>query len=612
MKRIVPVLLSSLLILPALHAQEITSLDELLAAHLAAIGGKTEIHALHSSKLVYNVSIMVISGSYTEYSKAPLKSRSEFDSPVLKQVEGYDGNVDWTLDANNNLELEPRPSLPFSEYSLVLPEYQFLFRSPDIEMTFRGLDEGPFGQEYAISIQRGEEPERTLYFDRENHLVTRMAVAEKGIATEMRFNDYKPVNGILVAHSMTQVVDYPGAQPVIFQLESAEFNLDLDDTLFSPPVGLRETITFTNPAKSIELPIDILSGHIFVPVSINGSEPISFLLDTGAGKSILSLSLARKLEIEEVGTLQSVGVGGEQDVSAVMVDSMALPGLLMKEQLLYATDLEAFTPFLGRTVGGVLGYDFFNRLVVCVDYEKERMTITDPAIYLPPQQGEEIPLELVMNIPEVKGTIAGSFSGNLRIDTGSNGALHLHSPFVVQQPWIQTQKSFAMQALGVGGETIIFATRIKTLSLGSFQFLDIPADFSTEPGGALGVGGSIATIGGRILSQFRVTLDYPHKRMILEPAALFGQPIEVDKTGMVFVIENGEYMVTSVYPDTPACRAGLLEGDILLKISGTSLVNLPMKEVRELLHGPDGRKIKMKVRRDGQTRRIRFLLQSYY
>jgi membrane-associated protease RseP (regulator of RpoE activity) len=63
---------------------------------------------------------------------------------------------------------------------------------------------------------------------------------------------------------------------------------------------------------------------------------------------------------------------------------------------------------------------------------------------------------------------------------------------------------------------------------------------------------------------------------------------------------EGGVMVEEVFPDTPAAKAGIKEGDILLKFDGKTVSD--EKEVRDLLREVDNpRPIQVELLRDGQT-----------
>lgn len=70
-------------------------------------------------------------------------------------------------------------------------------------------------------------------------------------------------------------------------------------------------------------------------------------------------------------------------------------------------------------------------------------------------------------------------------------------------------------------------------------------------------------------------------------------------------------VVDTVKPNTPAEKAGLLPGDVIVEVNGSTLdygrqIYLP-DEVAEMIRGPEGSKVIVVVERDGGAR-VKFVL----
>src|SRR3954469_484656 len=83
----------------------------------------------------------------------------------------------------------------------------------------------------------------------------------------------------------------------------------------------------TLPTKSATVRFRLAGGAqplILVPVEVNDQGPFDFILDTGAGTSLLSLELAEKVQIKILGSKQGQSAGGAVSVSLAKVDSIAV------------------------------------------------------------------------------------------------------------------------------------------------------------------------------------------------------------------------------------------------------------------------------------------------
>ena len=81
------------------------------------------------------------------------------------------------------------------------------------------------------------------------------------------------------------------------------------------------------PIKSATVRFRLAGGAqplILVPVEVNDHGPFDFILDTGAGTSLLSLELASKLNVTVLGSKQGQSAGGAVSVSLAKVESFAV------------------------------------------------------------------------------------------------------------------------------------------------------------------------------------------------------------------------------------------------------------------------------------------------
>jgi carboxyl-terminal processing protease len=75
-----------------------------------------------------------------------------------------------------------------------------------------------------------------------------------------------------------------------------------------------------------------------------------------------------------------------------------------------------------------------------------------------------------------------------------------------------------------------------------------------------------------------------------------GIQIEVDRLGQI--------LVHSPMAGTPAYEAGVLAGDVIVKVDGQKLENLPLKKVVELIQGDPGQKITLSVIHEGSKKPV--------
>jgi hypothetical protein len=108
---------------------------------------------------------------------------------------------------------------------------------------------------------------------------------------------------------------------------------------------------------------------------------------------------------------------------------------------------------------------------------------------------------------------------------------------------------------------------------------------SDSPGGASGANSPYdLLVGGEILKRFRITIDYPHQRLIFQPGGEIGSPFEADKTGLRMLAEGVDlhtFRVAGILPGSSAAAAGLKIDDVIESVGGRAALTFTLVGLRE-------------------------------
>jgi hypothetical protein len=130
---------------------------------------------------------------------------------------------------------------------------------------------------------------------------------------------------------------------------------------------------------------------IIVSVSINGSGPYDFMLDTGCVKTMVDRRLAEELQLSKEGEKTVIGVLASAKMSVVHVNSISVAGAVVSGGEVYSSDRLTTT---GK-VRGVLGEDFLRNFDVLIDYGHHVIRLESPGGSMAETAvGEHLPLEL--------------------------------------------------------------------------------------------------------------------------------------------------------------------------------------------------------------------------
>jgi predicted aspartyl protease len=110
-----------------------------------------------------------------------------------------------------------------------------------------------------------------------------------------------------------------------------------------------------------------------VAVSVNGSGPHDFVLDTGASCTVVDARLGRSLGLASLGETRLKTAIGTRAADRVRLETLSIGSVHARNLLALTTDLDEIQS-VDRRVVGVLGYDFLSKHTFLLDYGAKTVT----------------------------------------------------------------------------------------------------------------------------------------------------------------------------------------------------------------------------------------------
>lgn len=120
------------------------------------------------------------------------------------------------------------------------------------------------------------------------------------------------------------------------------------------------------------------TGQILVPVSVNGSGPHLFVLDTGANRSVISDALAARLSLEPVATTEMVTSSGSAVARVVRLRTVSLGAHHASDVLAPLVPAERVHAVHAKA-DGIIGQDVLIDAHYTLDYRRSRIIWLDAA-----------------------------------------------------------------------------------------------------------------------------------------------------------------------------------------------------------------------------------------
>lgn len=378
-------------------------------------------------------------------------------------------------------------------------------------------------------------------------------------------------------------------------------------------------------AKRVAIPFELQSNLIIIPVRVNDGEELKFILDTGVRTAILT----NGLYVEGIPSIDDrmitlMGAGNEGEVSAYVSNGISfdLPEGVAAEgnaMLVLKEDYLRLDSYLGTRVHGILGYEIFSRFIVEIDYMHHEVVLHKPDSFKPSRRLTKIPISVEDTKPYINGVKLSvndstTIDVKLMIDTGASHALMLntasHDSIAVPEPNLS-----GYLGRGLSGEIFGYMARVPKMGIDDFELKEVVSSFPEEEAFlqiARKRTDHHGNIGGSALKRFRVIFDYANETMYLRKNRNYRKPFDYNMSGMELITVGPlleTFIVSKVIKGSPAQRAGIQEGDMVLSVNGLHFPELSLGLFSTIMSRKPGRLVRMKIYRNGIMFKKKFRLE---
>lgn len=438
----------------------------------------------------------------------------------------------------------------------------------------------------------------------------------------------KPIKFVLdkLMKDFYLIFEIEGNIMVVREYVPLEESIDFERS--SRDFGINRGFLIENPRnKSVTLNFKSASNLIILPVTVNDSDTLNFILDTGVRFPIITeLPFVNKLNLNYLTPVEVKGLGEGETLTAYRSGNniIRMEGMIARNQEIQMIIDENFqiSHILGIPVHGLIGFNLFKDYVVRIDYQREQITLWRPEHYKYRDRNRDIilPLHFEGYKPFIYTSVVmddlTEVPVKLLVDTGASDALWLSEK---SDNRIKLPQQHIESFLGRGLSGDLYGTkgRIDGIWVGplvlSRPIVSFPENEMIEQ--LMTANDRNGTLGAEILRRFVVTIDYRNARLTLSQTPLVRSDFNYNMSGMEIINPMPGlpiFTVSNVQENSPAWLAGLKENDQILSVNNSHHESITLNDINLLLQSKENRRIRMKVLRDGEEFRTSFELKNVF
>ncbi len=331
----------------------------------------------------------------------------------------------------------------------------------------------------------------------------------------------------------------------------------------------------------------------------NHKDSLNFILDTGSGGISLDSLTANELGLKTVPSGRTIrGIAGVKKVDFAYNHQLNLPGLSIDSLDFHINNYEMLGGVYGLKIDGIIGYSFFSKFIVQVNFDQTLISVFPPGNFMYPSGSYTLKPSisaLPMQFAEI--TENQTLASRYFIDTGAGLCLLLSQQYVKDSAVFKSGKRlYASVAEGIGGKKDMSITIIHRFNLGKYRFKNMPVYVFQDEFNVTSYPFLAGLIGNDLLRRFNMVINYGKSEVNLLPNKSFREPFDYAYSGFNMFQDGMDVIVIDVMPESPAQKAGLKDGDVILGVGNKFAGNL--QDYKTILQQP-GSRIKLLITRDG-------------
>ncbi len=367
--------------------------------------------------------------------------------------------------------------------------------------------------------------------------------------------------------------------------------------------------TFPAAAQAVEVPFRIGETAIIVDAKVN-NKPVSLMFDTGFSGAVVidnTINLGKP-----TGSITLRDFVRQMDAPTVKITTLMLGNKKIDSTGMTAVQTAPadYSSSFNTHCDGIMGFEVIKNEITEINFEQKKFIFHPKTVDITKRTPDNKKTFLAKLLPmgnnslEMDIELPNGKTMTLALDTGNSFYATTHKD-VLQRVgmWGDKDPKFTTLVGVASGSVTSFNIRMPSAKIfgipvqnSVWDIIDLPSSSAEGDG----------TVGFRFLKNFNVIIDYDRRRVWFEnfTGKVIDEPIGETGISATYIESFKGIVVVRVSPDSPAAAAGIKERDLILSMDGKDLHSEGYRQMRQMLEGPVGSKLKLAIQRGGTLKRF--------
>lgn len=377
------------------------------------------------------------------------------------------------------------------------------------------------------------------------------------------------------------------------------------------PLLAAALLTAVPQAGPVEVPFRIGDHAIIVDAVVN-DRPVSLMFDTGFGGHVLvgtHINLGKP-----TGKMTLRDFVGEQDADTVKIKTLKLGSKSMKLEPGAVAVVQGGSDFslnYNTHCDGIMGFSVIKDNITEINFEKRKFIIYPDGYDITKRPVDNKRTFLNKLLPlgnsslEMRVRTDAGKSLTLALDTGNAFYATTHKDVLERTGvWTPGRKpKFVKQSFVNSGAVDSWDIRLPNTQIFGVPVEDSVWNIIDRPSSSAEGDG---TVGFGFLKNFNILIDYEKRRVWLQNWT--GQTSDDEEgdvgIGAYFDDDKKRTVIYNVMPGSPAEKAEIKRGDLLVSVDGKIVENVGGRRLRTIFEGKKGTLVQVSISRDGALKTI--------